>query len=168
MGAPSTRPPGSIAHTYKQQERAHCLRLAHWPVVDATHPRAPAVMPRDEPQWCEWHMQVTHTHTHAHTNTHAKHGSGDLCLADFNHARWPLDDEWQAAPLSLPCPLLSPPSLPPVHLSFLRPAGICFRSYREGRCYLFLTKPWPRYLKLSQFSEHIFYRVFLFGCLENM
>lgn len=77
--------------------------------------------------WLMWHILspcsdaqrwatmvgIAHTHTsymctffkhtrltHAHTDTHIKHGSGDLCLADFNHARWPLDDEWQAAPLS--------------------------------------------------------------------
>lgn len=72
---------------------------------------------------------VTHTsYTHTQTRTHIKHGSGDLCLADFNHARWPLDDEWQAAPLSLS--LLLPSSL-----SFYRPAGIpiCPRP-AEGQC----------------------------------
>lgn len=47
------------------------------------------------------HIFQAHTpHTCTHRHTHIKHGSGDLCLADFNHARWPLDDEWQAAPLS--------------------------------------------------------------------
>lgn len=88
-------------HTVKW---AQFPRLAHWPVVDVTHPQPL--------QWCSEMSHNGGSSAHTHRHTHIKHGSGDLCLADFNHARWPLDDEWQAAPLShsLSSLFLLPPS----------------------------------------------------------
>lgn len=116
---------GLHTHTHTQHWQADTLRVRA-PIPQTCSlacgwcdtSSAPAVMPRDESQWRQWHT-YTHVCSHTRAHTHIKHGSGDLCRADLSRARWPLDDEWQAA---LPSLLLS--FTASFHFSITRHAGV--------------------------------------------